>query len=157
MDISAPKISVNTNKNTTKPMVNKKYTQHHYCDFSTTEWHYRHGHQQHYWYAQWMISPAHVGLVRFALIVFTWSVPAKVHSLGGRSRGNPQGEKTNHHTAKVCEEMSSICHDGQAVGEIASCRNGETQTLLSIQYVCCSYLQYMCFPNRAVSHFTFHH
>lgn len=35
MDISAPKISVNTNKNTAKPVLNfkKKYPQHRDCDF----------------------------------------------------------------------------------------------------------------------------
>lgn len=52
-------------------------------------------------------------------------MPAKVHGFGGWSGGDPQGEQAHHHTAEICEEVGGIRHDGQAVGQVATCRESE--------------------------------
>lgn len=59
-------------------------------------------------------------------------MPTKVHGFGGRSGGDPQGEQAHHHTAKVCQEVGCIGHDGQAVGQVASCRKPENNRLSEI-------------------------
>ena len=59
--------------------------------------------------------------------VLTRSVPTKVHGLGGRSGGDPQGEQAHHHAAKVGQQVSCIGHDGQAVGQGASCKRPQAK------------------------------
>lgn len=56
-------------------------------------------------------------------------MPTKVHGFGGRSGGDPQGEQAHHHAAKVCQKVGRISHDGQAVGQVASCKSGGKMTL----------------------------
>lgn len=60
--------------------------------------------------------------------VLTWSVPTKVHGFGGRSGGDPQGEEAHHHAAKVCQQVSGVSHDGQAVSQVSSCRTAENDS-----------------------------
>lgn len=55
-------------------------------------------------------------------LALTWSVPTKVHGFGRRSGGDPQGEQAHHHTAKICQKVGCVGHDGQAVGQVATCR-----------------------------------
>lgn len=49
-------------------------------------------------------------------------MPAIVHGFGGRPGGDPQREQAHHHAAKVCQKVGGVRHDGQAVGQVASCR-----------------------------------
>lgn len=51
-------------------------------------------------------------------------MPAKVHGFGGSPGGDPQREQAHHHAAEVCQEVGGVRHDGQAVGKVASCKEG---------------------------------
>lgn len=65
-------------------------------------------------------------VLRWYVMGLTWAVPSKGHGFGGRSGGDPQGEETDHHGAKVSQEVSCICHDSQTVGQVATYRHIDT-------------------------------
>ena len=63
----------------------------------------------------------------------TCSVPAERHPLRSRSGGHPQGKEADQKAGKIWQHVSSVRHDGQTIGEIATCTHTHTHTYIYTQ------------------------